>query len=425
MTDSPPLGNVSWKGVGGDAEEYAERIHKFIDKIDNKALESYASSLRGNQPCKISTDFSVGNFNLVRKIQFHDGVEWIVRLLMPPVPVAGQLVETVSAKAREKRLLSMQSELATMEFVRQNTDIPIPKIYAHELNEQNAVGCPFFMMEYVHGNTAEEVSQSYPGNREGIPELFREKFWRQIANIMTQLASVRLPRIGSIVRDAAGSFVAGPLIETGSGPYDSAAEFYADYPLALGNSLAEREGPVDGQGEVIQAFCSLAASFPPPAARAERGSAEDFGLANYDLNPNNILVDGEFNVLAVIDWDSVVSVPDAALYRFPYLMGVRCAVPGVVSTERLELKREALSQQFAEVVEAWGKEQLEKEFRGVNKRRVYLFTKSGFFSKEAVAFRSLIAVRQGQDWVNEEWIQGLAWLSDRNEEQVARFYLEQ
>ncbi|KJK79937.1 hypothetical protein H634G_04176 [Metarhizium anisopliae BRIP 53293] len=391
MTDSPPLGNVSWKGVGDYGEEYAERIHKFIDKIDIKALESYASSLRGNQPCNISTEFSVGNFNLVRKIQFHDGVEWIVRLLMPPLPVAGQLVETVSPKAREKRLLSMQSELATMEFVRQNTDIPIPKIYAYELNEQNAVGCPFFMMEYFHGNTAEEVSQSYPGNQEGIPEPFREKFWRQI---------------------------------TGSGPYDSAAEFYADYPLALGNSLAEREGPVDGQGEVIQAFRSLAASFPPPAARAECGSAEDFGLANYDLNPNNILVDQEFNVLAVIDWDSVVSVPDAVLYRFPYLMGVRCAVPGVVSTERLELKREALSQQFAEVVEAWGKEQLEKEFRGVSKRRMYLFTKSGFFSKEAVAFRSLIAVRQGQDWVNEEWIQGLAWLSDRNEEQVARFYLE-
>ncbi|KAK9438138.1 Protein kinase-like protein [Metarhizium brunneum] len=121
MTDSPPLGNVSWKGVGDYGEEYAERIHKFIDKIDNKALESYASSLRGNQPCKISTEFSVGNFNLVRKIQFHDGVEWIVRLLMPPLPVAGQLVETVSPKAQEKRLLSMQSELATMEFVRAQT----------------------------------------------------------------------------------------------------------------------------------------------------------------------------------------------------------------------------------------------------------------------------------------------------------------
>ncbi|KID84207.1 Protein kinase-like domain protein, partial [Metarhizium majus ARSEF 297] len=212
---------------------------------------------------------------------------------------------------------------------------------------------------------------------------------------MTQLASVRLPRIGSIVRDAAGSRAQGRTIL----PYDSAAEFYADYPLALGNSLAEREGPVDGQGEVIQAFCSLAASFPPPTARAERGSAEDFGLANYDLNPNNILVDQEFNVLAVIDWDSVVSVPDVALYRFPYLMGVRCAVPGVVSTESLELKREALSQQFAAVVEAWGKEQPQKEFQGVDKRRMYLFTKSGFFSKEAVAFRSLIAVRQGQDWV--------------------------
>ncbi|KAG8406148.1 hypothetical protein J3458_021475 [Metarhizium acridum] len=247
MADSLPLGNAAWTGVGGCVEEYAERINKFVDKIDSKALESYASSLRGNQPCTISAEFSVGNFNLVRKIQFRDGVECIVRLRMPPMPVAGQLNDMVSPQAREKRLLEMESELATMEFVRQNTDIPIPKVYAYDRDEQNAVGCLFSMIEYVHGNTAEEVSQSYPGNQERIPEPFREKILTPIANIMTQLASVRLPKIGSIFRDAAGSFVVGPLIETGSGPYDSAAEFYADYPLALGKSLAEKEQPVSGQ----------------------------------------------------------------------------------------------------------------------------------------------------------------------------------
>ena len=56
--------------------------------------------------------------------------------------------------------------------------------------------------------------------------------------------------------------------------------------------------------------------------------AEGFGFANYDLNPDNVLADGEFNILAVIDWDTgtpLLPVPDTALYRVLSLMGVACA----------------------------------------------------------------------------------------------------
>ncbi len=76
-----------------------------------------------------------------------------------------------------------------------------------------------------------------------------EKLWRQVAKIMGQLASTRLPKIGSIIRNEAdpGSFVVGPLIETDSGPYDSAAEFYEHYPLALGKSLGRESGRLVGK----------------------------------------------------------------------------------------------------------------------------------------------------------------------------------
>lgn len=269
-------------------------------------------------------------------------------------------------------------------------------------------------MEYVHGNTAEEVSRTYPGEHEGIPAQFQEKFWRQVAKTMLQLASIRLPKIGSILRDEADpdSFIVGPLVETGSGPYDSATEFYEDYPLALGQSLGKGEPVVSGQEELVQAFQSLAASFSPPATQAGDGSAAGFGLANYDLNPNNFLVDREFNVLAVIDWDSVVAVPDAALCRFPFLMGISCAVPGVVDTHPAATKRQQLGRRFAEAVEV-----VERE------HGAFLLTKAGFFSKESVAFRSLIYVKMRQDWVNYTWLQGLKWLSEHNEVEVAKFYL--
>ncbi|KAF1960332.1 hypothetical protein CC80DRAFT_544786 [Byssothecium circinans] len=419
MADCLPFRSAAWTSGAEYGGEYAKRINQFNDKINQRALLTYASLLRGSRPCTLSPKFSVGSFNLVRKIQFDDGVEWIVRLRMPPIPDQGSGM--ASPPTRERMLLDMESELATMEFVRQNTDIPIPRVYAYDLNEQNAVGCPFSIIELVEGNTAEELSRTYPGEHEGIPAQFEEKFWRQVAKIMVQLASIRIPKIRSIIRDGSDSFVVGRLIETDSGPYYSAAEFYADYPLALSKSLGEH--PVSGQDELVQAFHSLAASFPPPVPRVGDGSAEGFGLANYDLNPNNFLVDREFNVLAVIDWDSVVSVPDAVLHRFPFLMGVSCAVPGIVETHPAVMKREQLGRLFAEIVEEVGREQAGNDCEGANKWPTHLLTKSGFFSKEVVAFRSLIYVKMRQDWVNNTWLQGLKWLGEHNEAQVAQFYL--
>jgi len=213
----------------------------------------------------------------------------------------------------------------------------------------------------------------------------------------------------------------GPLVETGSGPYDSAAEFYADYPLALSNVIGKGELPVSGQEELVQAFRSLAASFPPPTARAD-GSTADFGLANYDLNPNNILVDREFNILAVIDWDSVAALPDAALYRFPFLMGISCAIPGVVDTHPAVMKREQLGRRFVEVVEVVAREERGIDCEDANRRHTFLLTKAGFFSKESMAFRSLIYVKMRQDWVNSSWLQSLKWLSEHDDAEVAELY---
>ena len=63
--------------MGGD---YAERIRRFDATVNQEALLACISGLRQNQPCTLSPEFSVGHNNLVRKITFGDGVEWIARL---------------------------------------------------------------------------------------------------------------------------------------------------------------------------------------------------------------------------------------------------------------------------------------------------------------------------------------------------------
>lgn len=269
-------------------------------------------------------------------------------------------------------------------------------------------------MEYIHGNTAQEVTHAY----EGMPPRFREKFWSQVATIMVQLASVRLPKIGSIYRDSeySDSFIVGPLVETETGPYVSASEFYRDYPPALGSSLQTEGGPVHGQHELLRAFQTIASSLPT--------QGDGFGLVNDDLSPNNILVDHDFNVLAVIDWDCVVALPDIALYRLPFLMGISCAVPGIVPWHPLQIKRNELGRQFAEIVEAVSRRHITDNPSGIMTRPTFHFTRAGFFSKGALAFRSLAFVRMQQDFVNDEWLRGLQWLSEHAEAEVEKFYSE-
>lgn len=116
MADSLPLGSAAWTGGEEYEGEYADRIDQFMGRINETALLSYASSLRGNQPCTISSEFSVGSFNLVRKVQFDDGIEWIVRLRMPSMADHGSGM--VPHASTEWTFSDMQSEIATMEFVR-------------------------------------------------------------------------------------------------------------------------------------------------------------------------------------------------------------------------------------------------------------------------------------------------------------------
>ncbi|KAJ3473809.1 hypothetical protein NLG97_g10120 [Lecanicillium saksenae] len=118
MAGSLSLGSAAWTNGQeyGDQGEHAERIRQFIDAINQEALLSYASSLRDHQPCALSASFSVGHSNLVRKIQFRDGVAWAARLRMPLTPDGGDATTTTSSEERTRR--EMQSELATMEFVR-------------------------------------------------------------------------------------------------------------------------------------------------------------------------------------------------------------------------------------------------------------------------------------------------------------------
>jgi hypothetical protein len=98
MAGASAFGSAAWTGGEEYGGEYTERIDDFLCKVNTSALLSYASSLRGNRSCTLSREFSVGNFNLVRNLEFEDGVSWIARLRMPSMPDSTPVPPLISRK---------------------------------------------------------------------------------------------------------------------------------------------------------------------------------------------------------------------------------------------------------------------------------------------------------------------------------------
>lgn len=109
----PRVGSEAWLGVSDHEPEsiYHTRATSFFEAVNWTALLTIASRHNDNIPCKYTGSFSMGHFNMTRRIDFYNGTSWIARLRFPLDAEAAQR----EALPREK---VMQLEVAIMKFLR-------------------------------------------------------------------------------------------------------------------------------------------------------------------------------------------------------------------------------------------------------------------------------------------------------------------
>jgi hypothetical protein len=73
----------------------------------------------------------------------------------------------------------MQSELATMAFLLEKTDILIPRVFVSDTTATNSVGAPYVFMECIKGNSAMDMPAGYE-----IPTKYRTKYLEAEASII-------------------------------------------------------------------------------------------------------------------------------------------------------------------------------------------------------------------------------------------------
>jgi hypothetical protein len=151
--------------------------------------------------------------NIVRLLEFSDRTRWAARVRIKP---------TTSLQAGNAEL---ESEIATMQYIKEHSDLPVPGVFAYALDENNPAAVAYMLIEVLPGIVAMDALGGYEVHRGVIPTQYRRHFYRSVATCHVQITSLRLPKIGTFVRNKEGGYESGPLPGIG-GPFDTAAAFF-------------------------------------------------------------------------------------------------------------------------------------------------------------------------------------------------------
>lgn len=206
----------------------------------------------------------------------------------------------------------MESEVATMELVRKETDIPVPRVYFANFNENHVVGAPFLLMERMEGENLSGIWDQL-----GIEE--KKEIVEQVALVVADLASLRFEKIGFVTSSGIG-----PMLER---HYGDDVQPIGPFKTMLEYSLGMIDAsPANSCCEKCIDYCdyfraAMKASFSTQHP-GYRFCNAPFGVMHYDLDLQNILVDHSDKsrppkLTAIIDWDGTTTQPFYYLLDHP------------------------------------------------------------------------------------------------------------
>lgn len=139
-----------------------------------------ARDTRNGIDCELLPDIGLGYNHMVRVLKFTDEVKLVARLLLPNLTDAQNNPDVDAVES------SVLSEVQTMIAVAQNTNVPVPKIYAFETRADCEVGAPFILMECLEGSVGTDLNLE-------IPPEHKEGFMREVAKIHVSTYRTPLP----------------------------------------------------------------------------------------------------------------------------------------------------------------------------------------------------------------------------------------
>ncbi|KAF8891992.1 kinase-like domain-containing protein [Mucidula mucida] len=246
---------------------------------------------------------------------------------------ANYVVHVAFDRAEYRGMHKMESEvvfesIATIAWLAQNTNIPVPTILYYTPTSQNEARAPFMIMEKIRDMTLYKRWQTMSFADKHIAV-------RSLARIIVALAQTRFDRIGSIYpsSNSASGIDIGPMLPP-SAPWP--VEYRARVPLSLhcprtrmghispagaGKDVAKRrhslgwKSLLSGYLSVYDRLTQLVSHLP---GLDPRDLPHPFVLVHADLNSRNIMVLADDpSQLTILDWECSRTAPLWALTTPP------------------------------------------------------------------------------------------------------------
>lgn len=217
------------------------------------------------------------------------------------------------------------------------------------------------------------------------------------------MASLQFDKIGSLYEDLmTGDFYVGPDCQTGKGPWASSLEYYrflAQQKLEDSAQNAPEEVQDDSSFSLPILFERLISMY------AEEESVRGpFGIAHPDFGAHNLLVNENFEILAVIDFDGVIAAPVEVQAQFPTLAGLDVEPPFNVETEPLVIERINLTRPKLEEYKRMVQEQEREAEIGNDTPNQQRRLGNLLLSHASAIIAGLEACGMHQDFVNKMWM---------------------
>ena len=294
-------------------------------------MTSYRDGVRPVDRARIA---GLGAFNLCFRMEFEDGFSSLIRF-----PCPGRVIFP-----EEK----VRNEVAVMTYLKQNTNIPVPRIIDHGMGDGSPAGLgPFILMEYVEHASNMTAQLRAPGYERGDrpfldPNIEEEKLeflYGQVAGILLELCKPSFDKIGSLVKDTDSWDISNrpltmnmnELVQLGNfpsrmlpqSPSSTASSYYQSLAETEFRHLAtQRNDAVDSEDDwrskyvARKLFCKLAAENCLRDHNTPDSGA--FKLFCDDIRPTNILLGDNMNIVVVIDWEFTYAAPLEFTYSPPW-----------------------------------------------------------------------------------------------------------
>ncbi|KAJ5565915.1 hypothetical protein N7535_007553 [Penicillium sp. DV-2018c] len=265
-------------------EAEKKEITTLIAKIDISALTQRASSLRNGLACSVAQGLQydralrssvMGGMNYHIEILFEGGISWLARIRR----------FNATSPPPELRDYILGSEVSTLQFL-SKTKVPVPTVFDFNPDESNPVGVGYILMEKLPGKSL-RWSLTTPKQR--------QKVTGQLADIYIELKGFPFSA------------------------FTSSEEYFNAHIRLILDLITRQESYVN---RPVDAF--LIHRFPLETVPKifSKNHLDDgmFYLKHADEKGDHILVDNEFNITGIIDWEWAQTDSKPAAFNSPILL---------------------------------------------------------------------------------------------------------